>query len=648
MSGVQGPLETRVKTTVETVAALQSLDATPFDSGELAYVRSISQMYELVRENLSQPNGSTILLVGPPGAVGRWLQRSFFGATGPTGATGSIGNTGATGATGPADFVTPEQFGAVGNGVADDTLAVQSALDSNGGKGVTLLLQGRYKLTSSVMPTSDTTILGLSGNAFVLAIAGGLPTDAGVLLEGANGAIETIGAASAEGDQVLWSSAVLLRANNTPVVEGDRIYAAPDVSIVSGGNRGKMYRVIDVISSGLPPGAVVGYTIDKPTSDAFAAGDRINAIDPIENVTLEGINFEGSAQRCVEAVTVWGCTFRRLTCLDGSNISDIGYSFDIGGRDNLAERCVFDARAGGANTGLAIESNESTTTRGNECYNVSGAAGFAGVTFFDSTQCTSDSDITSGCDYGLSVTSDGAFGVVPAAIRMVVLGGSHCGNRIGVSLYGDCTAYDLYVVGNTDHGIQIGDGGINDTSTINDCLCQGNGSGVHLNAATLARVRDCELVSNEHAIEFDGVTPFLFVDGGSWTIDGGQHGLIWNAPPANPTHVRMTEIQILLSGVGGDPGDYVVNPVANVSVTIDGCEIDDHSARVFVITQQDAASRVYVGRTRIDSTAAAVAAILVSDGNLVVGDGNESTTAWSAGFVDKTGGTQTTTVVAVT
>lgn len=95
MSGVQGPLETRTKTTVETSSALEGLDATPFDSGESAYVRATGQTYELSREDVSNPDGFNVLSVGPTGSVGRWLRKtSSAGGTGPTGATGITGPTG--------------------------------------------------------------------------------------------------------------------------------------------------------------------------------------------------------------------------------------------------------------------------------------------------------------------------------------------------------------------------------------------------------------------------------------------------------------------------------------------------------------------------------------------------------------------------
>jgi hypothetical protein len=114
MSGTVGPLETRAKTSVETPAALATLDATPFLSGELAYVVSTLQTYELIREDNSSPiDGFNFLPVFPSGSVGRWRRVCFScsgmtgGNSGPTGPTGATGMTGPTGPTGPTGATGP-------------------------------------------------------------------------------------------------------------------------------------------------------------------------------------------------------------------------------------------------------------------------------------------------------------------------------------------------------------------------------------------------------------------------------------------------------------------------------------------------------------------------------------------------------------
>ena len=53
-------------------------------------------------------------------------------------------------------YVTPEMFGAVGDGITDDTLAIQSAIDSN---SVVVIPQGEYKITDSLVIDKTITLI---------------------------------------------------------------------------------------------------------------------------------------------------------------------------------------------------------------------------------------------------------------------------------------------------------------------------------------------------------------------------------------------------------------------------------------------------------------------------------------------------------
>jgi hypothetical protein len=126
MSGTVGPLETRAKTSVESPAVLATLDATPFLSGELAYVISTQQTYELIREDSTSPiDGFNFLPVAPSGSVGRW-KRVCFSCSGMTGSstsgpTGPTGPTGATGPTGPTGISITGPTGPTGIGITGPT-----------------------------------------------------------------------------------------------------------------------------------------------------------------------------------------------------------------------------------------------------------------------------------------------------------------------------------------------------------------------------------------------------------------------------------------------------------------------------------------------------------------------------------------------
>jgi hypothetical protein len=73
MAGTVGPLETRAMTTFDTPQALAASDATPYKSGEIAYVVSLGHPFMLVREDTTTPvDNQDVIAVGPPGSAGRW------------------------------------------------------------------------------------------------------------------------------------------------------------------------------------------------------------------------------------------------------------------------------------------------------------------------------------------------------------------------------------------------------------------------------------------------------------------------------------------------------------------------------------------------------------------------------------------------
>jgi len=102
-------------------------------------------------------SNSTALPIGPKGDQG---------LTGPTGATGATGATGPAGQNSPFYelFVTPETYGAIGDGITDDTEAIQNMVNS----GISIFIPEKtYKITSSVSVPLGCSIIGSGINSII-------------------------------------------------------------------------------------------------------------------------------------------------------------------------------------------------------------------------------------------------------------------------------------------------------------------------------------------------------------------------------------------------------------------------------------------------------------------------------------------------
>ena len=105
---------------------------------------------------------------GPPGATGP--SSTVPGPPGATGATGPRGATGPAGG-GSSTIVSPDNFGAVGDGIVDDTTAVQAAIDSLIGTGGTVRIPrnriyriGEIRVKRNIHIKGELEMVGSNGN----------------------------------------------------------------------------------------------------------------------------------------------------------------------------------------------------------------------------------------------------------------------------------------------------------------------------------------------------------------------------------------------------------------------------------------------------------------------------------------------------
>jgi polygalacturonase len=87
--------------------------------------------------------------------------------SGTTGSTATGDTSGGTGTTPPQTYITPEEYGAVGNGVHDDSAAIQDALNAAAGKEPVLLGEKTYYVGTMLIVPNNSTLEG-SGSSSIL------------------------------------------------------------------------------------------------------------------------------------------------------------------------------------------------------------------------------------------------------------------------------------------------------------------------------------------------------------------------------------------------------------------------------------------------------------------------------------------------
>lgn len=98
----------------------------------------------------------------------------------------------ADGATGSL-YITPEDeaYGAVGDGVADDTAAIQAAFDASAGQNRTVLLRGQYRCTASLNAAAGMSVYLDKGARLIKEFSGAAVTNAFIRNAGGDASVKT-------------------------------------------------------------------------------------------------------------------------------------------------------------------------------------------------------------------------------------------------------------------------------------------------------------------------------------------------------------------------------------------------------------------------------------------------------------------------
>jgi polygalacturonase len=290
----------------------------------------------------STVTGQAVLSIASPGATPSW-QSSPALAVGPIIATGS---------TTPryisdrfADFITVKDFGAVGDGVTDDSASIQASLNflNTEGGGTLYFPSGTYKCLSTLTGYSKTKLIG--GPDVVLDFSSvtqdfsGMNADKGLMVFRGTASAEVVLAVDAE-----YKTNKLQVPDASVFAEGDLIELSmnaegsfPETGIAS--RSGQLNIVTGVYTS--TNNIVLDTVVLEPLNYTVANGARIRKITPVENIVIEGITFKGSGrppsttvygQNGVRVffgrnVTVKNCKFEEI---DGRSVEVIGcHHFNI-------------------------------------------------------------------------------------------------------------------------------------------------------------------------------------------------------------------------------------------------------------------------------------------------------------------------------
>ncbi|GAB3875254.1 glycosyl hydrolase family 28-related protein [Terrabacter terrigena] len=247
-------------------------------------------------------NGSLVPFYGPPGVDGAWLDfggsRSFVAASQAQDAhlASLLGDPTSQVATAvdarwarkDRQPVNVRDYGALGDGVADDTAALTAALTAGAGGIVELARGGTYRISGPLSIPSRTTLRGYGAtlDASSMPVATALGQRIAVTSTGTIGADVAISTPVAQ-----WSRVVSGIADTSALSPGDLILLRNDERPVPGMTRTDRDKgelaIIQSVDSATQVTLVAGATFAYGTT-----GLALQKLTPVEDVTIEGVRLK--------------------------------------------------------------------------------------------------------------------------------------------------------------------------------------------------------------------------------------------------------------------------------------------------------------------------------------------------------------------
>jgi polygalacturonase len=223
-------------------------------------------------------------------------------------------------------IISVKEFGAVGDGLTDDTNAIQNAINTASIKGLTVLFPpGRYMITGTnrLFLKSNVTLLGVPGAIIDLSNRSGWD-NAGFgscIIFGSGSLGNTINLSA----DALVNAATLQVASTAELAAGDLILLTSNAVWLGDTNPGEIGELVTIKSVDSATQITLSHTIHENYLISDSA--RICKITPIENLTIEGLTFIGKGSPTAsdnvrgqigvgiaygKNITIRDCTFKKI------------------------------------------------------------------------------------------------------------------------------------------------------------------------------------------------------------------------------------------------------------------------------------------------------------------------------------------------
>lgn len=327
-------------------------------------------------------------------------------------------------------FVSVKDFGAVGDGVTDDTAAIQNGISSLAGTGVALWFPaGTYLVTAPLIPPNAKSTFLRGYNATIHSTMAPVGAQTACILVAKPtqlGSAGTIHAAPAIGD-----TAVQVDTAAKPTVGNWIQLGYPGAGAISG----QIFKVLAVAGGAAPFTVTLDRAIEMPfTSGGTSTVLEFTAIP--QDIHVEGLTFTGTGDRWVEILGGWRCS---LTDCHGTATaantgpSDSAFSFDVGSRECQYLRCDVDmlgATGAGPFFGIMLESNEGSDAI--DCHAKNCGGGGASFLLDGVDTWWTDCEDEGGSGFGFFLGQGGGLGAIDCG-GSGLLASSATGVRFGIT-----------------------------------------------------------------------------------------------------------------------------------------------------------------------------------------------------------------------